>query len=203
VLDRTPDWHPVLRSAVLTATALALAALLARIIVPRTARRTQIVLVGAAAIACLAGPAAYAASTVIQAHTGPGVAAGPTPLIRGSTPAAGPALIAALHSDASSYRWVAATVGSPAAATYELATGGEPVMAIGGYNGIGRELPPSAFIRYVDAGAVHYFVASAREERSPADPHGTGRIVDWVEAHFAARQLGGVALYDLSAPTTH
>jgi len=30
-------------------------------------------------------------------------------------------------------RWVAATMGSTSAATYELATGGDPVMAIGGF----------------------------------------------------------------------
>jgi 4-amino-4-deoxy-L-arabinose transferase-like glycosyltransferase len=199
VLDRTPEWHPLVRSAVLAATPLAVLAVLATIIVPRTARRTRIVLLGAVAIACLGGPAAYAGSTIVQAHSGAGVAAGPNRYASNSTPGVAPAVLAALRSDASSYRWVAATIGSPQAATYELASGGAPVMAIGGYNGIGRELTLGTFIAYVRAGAVHYFIATPREERSPVDPHGTGRIVAWVQAHFIARRVGSVSLYDLDA----
>ena len=70
------------------------------------------------------------------------------------------ALVKALESNAPSYRWVAATMGSKSAATYELATGGDPVMAIGGFNNSGGELSLAQFIRYVRAGDIHYFIAS-------------------------------------------
>ena len=45
------------------------------------------------------------------------------------------ALVKLLEQDASKYKWIAATEGSQAAAPIELATGGEAVMAIGGFNG--------------------------------------------------------------------
>ncbi|WP_454227489.1 hypothetical protein [Propioniciclava flava] len=45
-------------------------------------------------------------------------------------------LAVALTSDASDYRWVAATIGAQNAASYQLATN-LPVMAVGGFNGIG------------------------------------------------------------------
>jgi len=47
---------------------------------------------------------------------------------------ANPELVAALQSNASAYRWVAATTGSNNAAGLQLSSG-KPVMAIGGFNG--------------------------------------------------------------------
>jgi hypothetical protein len=69
-------------------------------------------------------------------------------------------LVRALESNASSYRWVAATSGSTSAATCELATGGDPAMAIGGFNNNGGKLSLAQFIRYVRAGDIHYYIAS-------------------------------------------
>jgi hypothetical protein len=43
-------------------------------------------------------------------------------------------LTALLRRDAGSYTWAAATIGSNSAAGYQLASG-EPVMALGGFNG--------------------------------------------------------------------
>ena len=70
------------------------------------------------------------------------------------------ALIKALENDAGSYRWVAATDGSQYAATLELASGGEPVMAIGGFNNEGGHLSLAQFEQYVKAGDIHYYIAS-------------------------------------------
>ncbi len=53
-------------------------------------------------------------------------------LLEGSTASA--ELVALLQADASSYRWVAATVGANNAAGYQLASE-HPVMPIGGFNG--------------------------------------------------------------------
>ena len=71
------------------------------------------------------------------------------------------ALVAALKSGASGYRWAAATSGSQSAATLELATGGVPVMAIGGFNNQGGNLSLAQFEAYVKAGDIHYYIASA------------------------------------------
>jgi 4-amino-4-deoxy-L-arabinose transferase-like glycosyltransferase len=69
-------------------------------------------------------------------------------------------LIKALEKDAGSYKWVAATDGSQNAATLELASGGEPVMAIGGFNNEGGHLSLAQFEKYVKAGEIHYYVVS-------------------------------------------
>ena len=70
------------------------------------------------------------------------------------------ALVKALEAGAGRYRWVAAVSGSQSAATLELATGGDPVMAIGGFNGEGGHLSLAQFKRYVAAGEIHYYIAS-------------------------------------------
>ncbi len=65
-----------------------------------------------------------------------------------------------------SARWMiavgtaAATSGSQSAASLELATGGVPVMAIGGFNGQGGNLSLAQFEAYVKAGDIHYYIVS-------------------------------------------
>ncbi len=71
------------------------------------------------------------------------------------------ALVKALEAGAGSYRWVAAVSGSQSAASLELATGGDPVMAIGGFSGEGGHLSLAQFTRDVAAGEIHYYIASA------------------------------------------
>ncbi len=111
------------------------------------------------------------------------------------------ALVRALESGASSYRWVAATSGSMSAASYELATGGDPVMAIGGFNNNGGLLSLAQFIGYVHAGDIHYYVASGGAGGGPGGGQGsstTGEISNWVASHYSAQTIGGVTVYDLT-----
>ncbi len=70
------------------------------------------------------------------------------------------ALKRALERDAGRFRWVAAVSGSQAAASLELGTGGEPVMAIGGFNNQGGNLSLAQFKAYVERGEIHYYIAS-------------------------------------------
>src|SRR5581483_1210937 len=181
LLERTPAWHPWLRSAVLTAGFAAAAGL----VLPRWGGRLRVAAAVAALCAVLAAPAAYSLATASTAHTGAIPSAGPTGglgvggrggpggggfvgarpqvpgggfgagrapglggvggappqavgggglggLLSSGTPSA--ALVRALEADAGSYRWVAATVGANSAAGVQLAAG-EPVLAIGGFNG--------------------------------------------------------------------
>ena len=131
------------------------------------------------------------------------------------------ALTKALQSDATQYRWTAATFGSQSAATLELASG-EPVMAIGGFNGEGGNISLATFESYVAQGEIHYFIASgasAGGTGGAAGPGGTGgagapgglggpggvrnsdsAITKWVEAHFTAKTIGGQTVYDLTSP---
>ena len=69
------------------------------------------------------------------------------------------ALVTALESDAGRYRWVAAVSGSQSAASLELATGGQPVMAIGGFDNEGGNLTLAQFKQYVARGEIHYYIA--------------------------------------------
>jgi hypothetical protein len=112
------------------------------------------------------------------------------------------ALVKALESNASSYRWVAATMGSTSAASFELATGGDPVMAIGGFNNNGGLLSLTQFIRYVKAGDIHYYIASGGGGAGGGPGGGTSsstteEISSWVASHYSAETIGGVTVYDL------
>jgi 4-amino-4-deoxy-L-arabinose transferase-like glycosyltransferase len=111
------------------------------------------------------------------------------------------ALVTALQGEASRYRWVAATSGSQTAASLELATGGEPVMAIGGFSGQGGQLTLAQFEGYVARGEIHYWIGSGGGGGGPAGPGGSGStqsIDTWVAAHYKARTIGGETVYDLS-----
>ncbi len=89
-----------------------------------------------------------------QGQTGGGGAGG---LLNGSTSSA--ALTTLLQTDASSYTWVAAAVGSNNASGYQLASE-QPVMAIGGFNGSDPSPTLAQFKAYVANGQIHYFIAS-------------------------------------------
>jgi 4-amino-4-deoxy-L-arabinose transferase-like glycosyltransferase len=122
------------------------------------------------------------------------------------------ALKKALEADAGKYRWVAAVSGSQTAASLELGTGGEPVMAIGGFNNQGGNLSLAQFRAYVGKGEIHYYIASGSgggagvgAGGAPGGGAGPGggsssssAISSWVKAHFKAVTVGGQTLYDLT-----
>jgi 4-amino-4-deoxy-L-arabinose transferase-like glycosyltransferase len=117
-------------------------------------------------------------------------------LLDGATPDA--ELVALLQQDADRYTWVAAAVGSNSAAGVQLATG-EPVMAIGGFNGSDPAPTLEQFQRYVAEGRVHYFLGGGRMGRSMGGSDAAGEIAAWVAEHFAATSVGGATVYDLTA----
>jgi len=123
-------------------------------------------------------------------------------LLNGSTPTR--ALVSVLEQDARSYTWVAAAVGSNEASGYQLATG-DPVMAIGGFNGTDPTPTLAEFQALVGAGRIHYFIPGGRGGPGGGPGQGTssatsGAITSWVERTFATKTVGTVTLYDLTAP---
>jgi 4-amino-4-deoxy-L-arabinose transferase-like glycosyltransferase len=121
------------------------------------------------------------------------------------------ALKKALESDAGQYRWVAAVSGSQTAASLELGTGGEPVMAIGGFNNQGGNLSLAQFKAYVEKGEIHYYIASG--SGGGAGPGGGGpgggagassgsAISSWVKASFKTVKIGNQTVYDLTQATS-
>jgi 4-amino-4-deoxy-L-arabinose transferase-like glycosyltransferase len=106
-----------------------------------------------------------------------------------------------LQSDASRYTWAAATVSADNAAGYQLGSG-EPVMAIGGFNGTDPAPTLAQFEKYVAEGKIHYFIAGGGGFGGGGVGGGTSndasQITSWVEAHFNSETVGGVTVYDLS-----
>ena len=141
------------------------------------------------------GSSAFPAGAGGFAGAGPGGIAGGAGSVSTSA-----ALVKALESGAGSYRWVAATMGSMNAASYELATGGDPVMAIGGFNNNGGELSLAQFVSYVKAGDIHYYIAAGGGGGGPGGQTSstTGEISSWVASHYSAQTIGGVTVYDLT-----
>jgi 4-amino-4-deoxy-L-arabinose transferase-like glycosyltransferase len=208
LLGRAPAWPPGLRAAVLVA---GLGLAVALVAAPRLHGRLAGALAAGAVIVGLAGPGAYSVATAATPHSGAIPSSGPAGagrfgpdggagggrggiggLLKGTTPSA--ALTAVLGQDSDRYTWVAATVLSNNAAGYQLATG-DPVMAIGGFNGTDPAPTLAQFQAYVAAGRIHWFVAGA----GPGGNTGTAaQIAAWVASSFPSSSVGGTTLYDLT-----
>jgi 4-amino-4-deoxy-L-arabinose transferase-like glycosyltransferase len=104
-----------------------------------------------------------------------------------------------LEQDASSYKWVAATEGSEAAAPLELATG-DAVMAIGGFNGTDPWPTLAVFEELVAKHEIHYYVG--QDSESFGGGQGSSAITKWVTAHFTKETVGGETVYNLTEPTS-
>ena len=114
-------------------------------------------------------------------------------------------LVTLLKKDAGSYRWTAATVGANSAAGIQIASG-EPILAIGGFNG-SDPTPTLAQFQKLRGGRQDPLLP--REAAAAAAGGGFGGfgrrsgsgIQTWVAAHFASRTVGGVTVYDLTSPS--
>ncbi len=128
---------------------------------------------------------------------GGGAGGGIGTLLNGSDP--GAAVTALLKADASAYTWVAAGIGSQNAAGYQLASG-DPVMAVGGFNGTDPAPSLAQFEAYVRAGRIHYFIGGGTGANGSSGSGDSEQIADWVTAHYTAKTVDGVTLYDLTQP---
>ncbi|MDQ0600589.1 4-amino-4-deoxy-L-arabinose transferase-like glycosyltransferase [Streptomyces canus] len=103
-----------------------------------------------------------------------------------------------LETDSGDYTWVAAAIGAQNAASYQLSTG-EPVMAIGGFNGTDPSPTLAQFKEYVADGKVHYFISSGSGGGMGGSSSGTSsQITSWVEANFKKVTVGSATFYDLT-----
>ncbi|MGS2617371.1 ArnT family glycosyltransferase [Micromonospora sp. LZ34] len=101
-----------------------------------------------------------------------------------------------LSRDSDDYTWIAATVGSNNASGYQLATG-DPVMAVGGFNGSDPSPTLAQFQRYVADRRIHWFIGGAGF-RADGGSAAAQEIATWVVATFEARTVDGVTVYDLT-----
>jgi 4-amino-4-deoxy-L-arabinose transferase-like glycosyltransferase len=239
LLDRSPDWNPGLKTAILILGLLGAAAIVALL---AGWKRLPIAVAALGVFVALLGPAAYTLDTVTTAKSGAIPSAGPAVLGSTAGPGAFPAglgrqggfggppgggfpgganppggvggggagflnatqpgsqLVAMLKANASQYRWVVATVNANSAAGYQLATG-DPVMAIGGFNGSDPTPTLAQFEALVNAGQIHYYIGAGGGLGSGSGSTG-GDIATWVSQHFAATTVDGVTVYDLTAPSS-
>lgn len=125
-----------------------------------------------------------------------GTGGGPGGLLNGATVSAAAKKL--LETDASRYTWVAASIGSQNAAGYQLATG-DPVMAIGGFNGTDPSPTLAQFKQYVEEGKIHYFIAGGGMGGGGMGGSGTSsQITSWVESTFKKVTVGSATFYDLT-----
>ena len=97
------------------------------------------------------------------------------------------------------------------AAGYQLASG-EPVMAIGGFNGTDPAPTLAQFEQYVSEGKIHYFISGSGGfggggfggfgGGGGGSSDDASQITSWVESHFTAETLGGVTVYNLTSGTS-
>ncbi|MEW2396616.1 glycosyl transferase, partial [Streptomyces sp. NPDC046862] len=107
-----------------------------------------------------------------------------------------------LEKNASDYTWAAAAIGAQNAASYQLSTG-EPVMAIGGFNGTDPSPTLAEFKKYVEEGKIHYFISSGTGGGMGGNSNGTSsQISSWVQENFKEVTVGSSTFYDLTQPTS-
>ncbi|MEU9286797.1 glycosyltransferase family 39 protein [Streptomyces sp. NPDC048275] len=108
-----------------------------------------------------------------------------------------------LQKNAGDYTWAAAAIGAQNSASYQLATG-EPVMAIGGFNGTDPSPTLAQFKKYVTDGKIHYFISSGSGGgMGGGSSTGTSsQITSWVEANYKKVTVGSATFYDLTQPTS-
>jgi len=110
------------------------------------------------------------------------------------------ALTKLLKDGAAGYTWVAATVGAESAAPFQLASG-DPIMAIGGFNGTDPAPTLAQFEKYVSEHKIHYFIG--RNQASFGG--GTGdaaQITAWVQKHYTSQTIAGITVYNLTSPAS-
>ncbi|MFD4198053.1 ArnT family glycosyltransferase [Amycolatopsis thermoflava] len=217
LLTRESTWLPWLKYVVLL---LGLAAAVLVLVSDRLPRSGARGVAALALIASLLGSGAYTVATAATPHSGAIPSAGPSSggfggfggppgggqrggmrggvgsLLTTTTPSA--EMTALLQADAENYTWVAATVGSNPAASYQLASG-FPVMALGGFNGTDPSPTPAQFQQYVADGRIHYFVGAPTEINSTGGSDAAEEIAEWVAANFTATTIGGTTVYLLSS----
>ncbi|NUP24517.1 MAG: glycosyltransferase family 39 protein [Streptomyces sp.] len=105
-----------------------------------------------------------------------------------------------LETDSGDYTWVAAAIGAQNAASYQLSTG-DPVMAIGGFNGTDPSPTLAEFKKYVEDGKIHYFIGGGSGGGMGGSSNGTSsKITSWVQENFESVTVDGTTFYDLTQP---
>ena len=174
----------------------------------QTKRLKQIIL-GLAITASMAAPIVFSFSTVATAHSGSIPTAGPGASAMSNTnnesARAESTLVSFLLENRHGTTWLAAVNSANESAPIQLSSG-QPVMAIGGFNGSDSTLTLSQFKQLVHQDKIRYYVLNSRHEKSggPSGMSGPGSnsdILTWVKSTGSKVDYGGTqyTVYDLAA----
>jgi Transcriptional regulatory protein, C terminal/Response regulator receiver domain len=75
---------------------------------------------------------------------------------------------------------------------------GDPVMAIGGFNGSDPAPTLEQFQQYVAEGRIHYFLGGGRMGGAMGGSDAARQITAWVQEHYTPTTVGGATVYDLT-----
>lgn len=175
--------------------------LLVNLYAPR--RWLQNLAIIAAIAACTLAPTVYTLATVNVAHTGSIPTAGPSSTaMQGSnneTSQANSQLVQYLLEHQNGATWLVAVASANESAAIQL-TSGQPVMAVGGFNGSDTPLTLEQFKQLVEAGKVKYYAISSHSRGGGGPGGGNNEIMTWVKQTGTVVNYGGsdVTLYELS-----
>jgi len=153
---------------------------------------TTLLTTGAAAVAVLAGPAAYAVATVGRAQTGYDAMAGPA--VTESRPVAAPEMRSAggslavytrflgAHRDGA--RYLVAATDARTADPIALATG-QPVITVGGFGGADPTPALAELRRLLKSGQLRYVLLDRTREWPRSERLRAGSVPEWVKGHCA------------------
>ena len=157
----------------------------------------------AALAACTLAPTVYTLATVNVMHTGSIPTAGPnSTAMQGSnneTSQANSQLVQYLVEHQHGATWLVVVASANESAAIQL-TSGQPVMAVGGFNGSDTPLTLEQFKQLVKAGKVKYYAISSHGRGGGGPGGGNNEITTWVKQTGTVVNYGGsdVTLYELS-----
>jgi len=197
-----------LRVPIVIATTFASLALVWHIVQPDIKARN--IALATAAIAIALGPVSYSVTTVAVAHTGSIPTAGPNATAMAGSNNESSTISTALkeyllqHQGAAT--WIVAVNSANQSAPIQIATG-QPVMAIGGFNGGDNTISLDDFKQLVREGKVKYFAVSSGGRgfgggMGGGGPGGNSSIQSWATSSGTVVNYGGsddVTLYDLTS----
>lgn len=204
LLSRIPGYMPWLRPAIVVGAVLAAMGLW---LGGRLRHRLLVLAAGTlAALTLLAGPTAYAITTIAHPQSGSIIAAGPTASstgiggfggggggggVGGGSTSADTALVAYLEAHQGSAKYLVAAFGSQSSAPIIIASG-KAVITIGGFNGGDPAPTLSQFKALVASGQVKYvLVSSGGQGGGPGGAGGSSSISSWVTSHGKAVTVAG------------
>lgn len=228
LLLQTPAYDAWLRPVIIAAAVLGAVGLFVGGLL--RSRRVVTAAAVAAAISVLAAPTAYTLTTVRTAASGAIVAAGPVaassggpgalggtgggPATAGGRGQGGPggtgqadqALIAYLEANRGDAAYLAAAFSSNSSGALILASDGEPVLTIGGFNGSDPYPTVDQLQQLVDSGQLRFVVIDGMGMGGPGGGNSTTQAVrQWITSHGTQVSYGGsgtATLYDLAGATS-